>query len=160
MTAAADRDDRRALWLGGGLGLAYLLQAVLHLELPPLVALQAHDSYKIASGLLLVAFLGYQWALIPRRGYDLLGAVSRHKLVGAFAPLVLYIHATRIGYGYLGWLALSYLGTAAIGIAHGPVVHRRRARWLFTTWFIAHVAASLALVVLAGYHIVIALAYE
>ncbi len=147
------RRDLGVLVLASALLLLYAVQAHWNLEWSLLARAQADDRYKLASGGVLAAYLYFQWS--PRRRID----PARHRLAGAFAPVVLYAHATRSGYGYLTILCAVYLGTALAGTLHHPVLLARR-RWLFTAWFITHVALATVLVLLAGYHVVIALAYE
>lgn len=131
---------------------AYLGQAVAHLDLPWLTRMQALDSFKLATGCVLVVYLWCQWFLATRRR-------QAHSALGALAPAVLYLHTTRFAFGYLAWLVTVYLGVAAVGLLHRPIV-ARRARALFTAWSIAHLALSVLLIVLAAYHVVIAIAYE
>ena len=50
-------------------------------------------------------------------------------------------------------------GVVAVGLCHQPIA-ARRARGLFTAWFVVHLALAVLLVVLVGYHVVIAIAYE
>jgi hypothetical protein len=144
------RHDPTALAVG--LLVAYLAQAAIGLDVPWLLRLQADDTYKIATGCMLVAYLGLQWSAGPHHR-------ERHKLLGALAPLALYVHASRFAYGYLVWLAAVYLSVGAIGLLHQPITVRRARRW-FVAWFITHVALAVLLVILVGYHVLIALAYE
>ena len=152
-----DRTDRWTLAIGATSIALYLVQARCELEWPWLVRQQADDRYKVFTGCILAVYLAWQWSLRARRVADPLGAVRRHKLAGAFAPVVLYIHASQFAYGYLLVLALGYLGATAVGLLHRYVVRRRQ---LFAWWFIVHVATVTMLVLLAAYHVVIALAYE
>jgi hypothetical protein len=131
---------------------AYLGQAAVQLEVPWLLRLQAQDTYKLATGGVLIAFLGLQWSAAPHRR-------ELHKLLGAFAPVVLYAHASRFAYGYLVWLVAVYLGVGAVGLLHQTII-ARRARRLFTCWFVTHLALAILLIILVGYHVLIALAYE
>ncbi len=142
-----------------GLLAAYVVQASLHLDLDPLTRLQQNDLYCALSGMLLAAYLLFQARLGARRLRDPAGSVSRHKLYGALAPLVLYMHAAHFAYGYLLVLVLLYLGTMLFGLMHRPVL-ALRARTLFTVWFVLHVAMSTFLLVFGAYHAVVALAYE
>lgn len=144
--------DRTIVRLGCVLFVAYLI-SVLFVEWTWLVQLQRDDTFKIITGLGLAVYLHQQWSMIGHRD------ARRHKLGGALAPIVLYLHASRFGYGYLTLLALIYLGAMASGLLHGPVV-QLRAKWLFTLWFVVHVATSVILVMLGGYHVIVALAYE
>ena len=131
---------------------AYLGQAAVQLEVPWLVALQADDVYKVASGAVLVVYLALQWTFARHRR-------ELHKLLGALAPAVLYAHASKFAYGYLTWLLAVYLGVIGVGLLHQPVI-ARRAKTLFTWWFVTHLALAVLLAILVGYHVLIALAYE
>jgi methionine sulfoxide reductase heme-binding subunit len=155
---AARLGDRIVLALGIVLLVGYLVQARLAVEWPWLAGLQANDTYKVISGLVLGAYLYWQWSVASRRQFSP-RAVSHHKLGGALAPAVLYMHASRFGYGYLLLLGLCYLGTAMIGLLDA-VSRRLRARWVYTLWFVVHVSTATILVMVGGYHVVIALAYE
>jgi hypothetical protein len=154
---ARGRHDRLLVVIGTILVVAYVVQASLHLEWPWLVNLQTHDSYKLATGILLAIYLGVQWRGVRRTDRE--RSVFRHRLGGAIAPLVLYIHSSRFAYGYLILLCAMYLGTAIAGLLHEPVL-LLRTRWLYTLWFVVHVALATALLVLAAYHVVVALQYE
>src|SRR5690242_9295578 len=156
--SANDRSDRFLFVLGTTLLVAYVAQAMLGLSWSTLAHLQTERAYKLGSGVALGTVLFYQWSVGTRRLVAPVGAVVRHKLVGALAPAALYLHACRFGYGYLALLVWAYLGTLAIGLCHRPIV-RLHARALFSLWFVLHVATSLAVLVLGGYHVVIALAY-
>ena len=155
--ASTDRSDRIIAIIGGALLALYLAQARLDLELPALAALQLDERYKVISGSLLAGYLLYQSLMARRRIYDPVGVVFWHKLAGALAPLLLYLHASRFAYGYLILLSGLYLGTAGLGLLHRLAL---RQRTLYTWWLIIHLATACSLVVLSGYHAIIALAYE
>lgn len=156
---AADRNDRIILLVGATLLALYVGQGVFHLECSALVRVQQDDRYKVVSGGMLAVYLLHQSFMARRRVFDPIGVVFWHRLAGALAPVVLYLHASRFGYGYLFVLVSLFIGTIGFGLLHG-VILRARARWLFTLWFVLHVATSASLVVLSGYHALIALAYE
>jgi hypothetical protein len=155
--AQTDRSDRIVAIVGATLLALYIAQARLGLAIPALAALQHDERYKVISGSLLAGYLLYQSLMARRRLYDPIGVVFWHKLAGALAPLLLYLHASRFAYGYLVLLSSLYLGTVGLGLLH-QVALRRRA--LYTWWLIIHLATACSLVVLAGYHAIIALAYE
>ncbi len=156
--AAASRGERALVVFGLALLGGYVAMAT-RVEVAWLTALQDDDRYAVASGLVLAIYLLLQWTLGARRAIDPLRAVTRHKIAGALAPLLLYAHASRFAYGYLAVLAIAYLGTVGLGLVHRLVL-RVRTRWLYTLWFVVHVATSAALLVLVAYHVVIALGYE
>ena len=145
-----ERRDPTALAVA--LLVAYVCQAAVGLEVPWLIRLQGQETYKLVTGSVLVVYLGFQWSAAPHRR-------QLHRLLGAFAPLVLYAHASRFGFGYLGWLVGVYLGVGSIGLLHQPIV-ARRARRLFTAWFVTHLALAVLLVILVAYHVLIAISYE
>lgn len=157
--SASDRSDRIILVVGAVLLVLYVAQGWLGLEWPALARLQANQVYKVTSGVLLACFLAYQMLVGRRRLYDPIGALFWHKLAGACAPVVLYLHATRFSYGYLLLLSIGFVTTIALGLAHRAVL-RAHLRALYTWWFILHLATSSSLLVLGGYHVAIALAYE
>lgn len=155
--AHADRSDRIFTIVGTTLLAVYIVQGIAGVQLPQLVRWQANDTYKIVSGCVLALYLLQQGFMARRRVFDPIGVVFWHKLAGALGPLVLYLHASKFGYGYLLLLASLFVGTIAFGLFHRIAI---RARWLFTTWFVVHVATSASLIVVSGYHVAIALAYE
>jgi hypothetical protein len=157
--ASTERSDRITFVVGAMLLALYVVQGWLGLELPVLVRVQQHDTYKVISGCVLAGYLLHQALMARRRVFDPVGAVAWHKLAGACAPIVLYLHASRFAYGYLVLLSFCFVGTIGLGLLHRPVV-RSHVRWLYTWWFVLHIATSASLLVLAGYHAVIALAYE
>src|SRR5882757_1009701 len=123
--AARDRSDAIAAVVGCIALVGYVVAARAD-AWPWLADLQSHDSYKVASGLVLAAYLILQWSVASRRRWNPTGAVANHKLGGAVAPLVLYLHASRFGYGYLTLLGITYLGTAGISLLHRPTLAHAR----------------------------------
>ena len=92
-----------------------------------------------------------------RRFFDPVGVVFWHKLAGALAPVLFYLHASHFACGYLLLLSTLFLGTVGLGLLHHLALRRRA---LYTWWLILHIATACSLVVLSGYHAIIALAYE
>ena len=155
--SASDRSD----WVIGGIGTTllalYVAQACVGFEWPHLASLQQDDRYKVTSGCVLALYLLHQSFVARRRIFAPITALFWHKLAGALAPVILYLHASHFGYGYLLLLSSAFIGTIGLGLFHRFAM---RARWLFTAWFVLHVATVSTLLVLGGYHAVIALAYE
>lgn len=157
--SASERSDRITFVVGAVLLAMYVAQGVIGLEWQALARLQQNEIYKVISGCVLACYLLYQWLVARRRVVDPVGALFWHKLAGAFAPAVVYLHASELGYGYLLLISVAFVVTTGLGLLHRPVL-RIHARPLYTWWFILHVATSSSLLVLGGYHVVIALAYE
>ena len=155
--SSSDRGDRVCLAIGAGLLALYIAQAALGLEVPVLVRLQHHERYKVVTGCVLAAYLLHQSLMARRRIYDPVGVLVWHKLAGACAPLLLYLHASRFGYGYLFLLSVLFVGTVGLALLHRVSL---RARTVYAWWFVLHIVTASCLVVVSGYHAVVALAYR
>jgi hypothetical protein len=155
--ASTDRGERLSLAVGAGLLALYIAQAALGLQLPVLVRLQHDERYKVVTGCVLAAYLLHQSLMARRRVFDPVGVVRWHKLAGACAPLLLYLHASRFAYGYLFLLSMLFLGTVGLALLHRVSL---RARTVYAWWFVLHIVTASCLVVLSGYHAVLALAYK
>ena len=141
-----------------------VLLVALALLLPPLAALRAWQGqfvFKCATGAVLAAYLVFQWqlALARLRGASKSGKrlYAWHRSVGAAGPVLLYVHAATRGFGYLTMLSGVFLANHLLGAVHPGAGKNRK---LLTPWMVSHVAASVLLVVLAGYHVWHALSYE
>ena len=158
--------------LAFGLMALLVLQDVYGLKIPALESLQQDGTYKLVTGCLLVAFLGFQWTLaaLRMRGSKSLGPHLRwHRLTGALGPVLFFAHASRFGYAYLAALSGVFLGNILLGAA-APLLQRlpsRRGglgrslgRIVATGWPVVHVAASVLTVVLTAVHAVLAAWYE
>ena len=106
----------------------------------------------IVSQLLLSVARARRWGQTARRLYPL------HQVVGSVGPILLYLHASRIGYGYLALLSGVFLSNLALGLTYPASA--RNAKALIAGWTVAHVALSVCLVALVGYHVFHALYYE
>jgi hypothetical protein len=138
-----------------------LAQALLAIEWPLLARWQEIESYKLSSGALLAAFLLGQWflTLARVRGWRLArGAHVWHQRLGAVAPVFLFAHSTRFGFGYLLMLSGVFLLNTCLGCLSPRVLPRLRG--YFKVWLPAHIALSVTLVILAGYHGWVALYFE
>ena len=149
-------------WAGGLLLAAFMVQTVLRIEWPALSVWQRLDSYKIATGALLVAFLLSQWTLAFAR----IGGMSRlaksgyvwHQRSGVFAPVLLFSHSTGLGVGYLTVLTGVFLGNTLCGLV-SPRAATRLRRYT-TGWIVTHIALSVTVVVLTAYHAWVVFYYE
>lgn len=142
---------------------AFAIQEFGSLSWPWLAKLQADDVYKQLSGFALVGFLVLQWrcSLLRNRGLVQKAAklLSRHKLLGALAPLFFYAHAQHIGYAYLEALSLIYFAIFITGLCNFEITHIRT-HWFRNVWITLHVGLATSLVFLLGYHIFISYAYQ
>ena len=97
--AAGERSDQITFVVGAGLLAMYVAQGLIGLEWHALARLQQNEIYKVISGCVLACYLLYQWFVARRRVFDPVGALFWHKLAGACAPAVVYLHASQLGYG-------------------------------------------------------------
>jgi hypothetical protein len=148
--------------VGGILLLAFAAQALLQVQWPGLSRWQALDGYKIATGTLLGVFLLSQWSLAFAR----IGGMNRlakfgyawHQRSGVLAPVLLCLHSTSFGVGYLTVLTGMFLANTLCGLVSPRATVRLRR---YTTgWLVVHIALSVTVVVLATYHVWVALYYE
>jgi len=151
------------LVLGTVLLLLFLTQDLFHLKMDWYETLQVQKAYRIVSGILLLAYIGFQWYLsflrvrgkgrAAARHYDL------HKKVGAWAPLVFFIHSTGFGFAYLYFLSAIYFGNVLVGLFNPDALEIRTKAYTFT-WMVVHVTFSVLLVFLALYHLWIVAIYH
>ena len=152
------------LYTGVFLFIAYILQDVLVLHWQYLADLQLQESYKRWSGLALFTYIGLQWSLtlfrIKKSLEDRSATVmSIHKWMGAFSPLIFYVHSMKFGFAYLFILSVLFFVNVFLGFVHMDEL-KAKAYWYFQGWMIAHVAFSLAVSLLAFYHIWIVFYYS
>ena len=147
---------------GAILWLLFLEQLGLEIEWRTLQAWQGRISYKVATGAALAAFISFQWLLAFCRvsgwGRAAKALYPWHQTVGTLAPLVLFLHSTRVGFGYLVVLSAVYLANNVVGLVNPCAFPRLRA--VISTWTITHIALSVLLIALAAYHAWTALYYE
>ncbi|MCZ6710361.1 MAG: cyclic nucleotide-binding domain-containing protein [Gammaproteobacteria bacterium] len=153
------------------LGAFYLIQSALDRGLPALAAVQQYDGYRIATGSLLLAFIGHQWFL----GYLRLtgppvARISKmlaptaavwHRYLGVVAPILLYLHSVSLGVAYTFVLSLLFVLNAMVGAADKSLISNFEQRQRFQRiWLLVHVPSSSVITVLALIHMVYALAYK
>jgi hypothetical protein len=163
---AIKRSHRPSLlhfYLGSVLVIAFTLQASLGLSWPELERMQASLGYKIASGMLLCAYLIAQWQVPIQRLTKTVSAASsrlaEHKLVGALGPLILYLHASRLGFGYTFVLSLLFLANSAVALLSRETLGIK-ARWFWIAWLGIHISLAVTVTALGIFHVCCALYYE
>lgn len=152
------------LYIGIGLFLLYVVQEALDVRWSYLLALQQVESYKRWSGLVLLVFIALQWSLTLVRAkkkweHRSAAFMDIHKWMGALSPLAFYAHSMKLGYAYLMVLSITFFANVLIGFINLDVV-KAKAYWYFQAWMIVHVALSLAISMIAFYHIWIVFYYQ
>ncbi len=144
------------LQLGVLLFSLFVLQYSLNIKLAFLVQWQQLELYKQLSGYFLLFFIVSQWRLGISRMKDrkifLSKRYHQHKWFGALAPLILYIHAINLGYGYQLLLSIVYLANFSIGIFNCESLKIKH-KSLRTTWLTVHIGFAVLTVALVLFHI-------
>lgn len=162
---AATGTGHAYVFLGVLLMLAFAAQEALQLKWPWLETLQMGEGYQRWSGLFLTLYLAAQFILPVMRARGNVKAVARHhrlhKLQGALAPLVYYVHTTGLGYAYLLALSMVYFANFLLGIFNQDMVRDpdRKQRYLHY-WLVPHVGLSVLTVALVIYHVYVVFAYQ
>ena len=121
---------------------------------PLLVKLQAQQLYKQLSGAALLMYFASQWMLsvarVRRWPHASRSLFTLHQNLGVVGPALLYLHASKWGFGYLGILTGAMFANHALGIMRTGAL---LPRWSIGIWTVLHIALSLALVALTSYHI-------
>jgi hypothetical protein len=138
------------------------VQAAVGFDWGPLHALQREFWYRIATGSLLALFIAAQWflALCRYQRWNHLAkrVYSWHQRIGIGAPVFLFLHSVRLGFGYLAVLTVAYLATNALGmLSPQAIVPLRKYQ---TPWMVSHIALSILVAALAAYHSWTALYFE
>jgi ferredoxin-NADP reductase/CRP-like cAMP-binding protein len=157
--------SQRYFYLGLLLTLAFGLQNFFEFKWPWLESIQKIESYRIGSGLFLAFYIAGQFILPVKRWQgkiqDSIRHYQWHKLQGAFAPLVFYIHSTQLGgYAYLKLLIYVYFANFLLGLFnHERITNPNYKKTYLFYWLPVHVLLSVVLVGLIVFHAYIALAY-
>lgn len=140
------------VWLGQMLSINRALTQIM----PP-------PGWQIATGLLLLATVIFQWALFYHRLKKNTARVRRHyqlhKYSGLFAVLLFALHAARVGYGWTLGLFIVFVAVVLTGLLNREIM-RYRAPWLYRTWLWLHVSLSAVLISFAVIHAVVGVAYK
>ena len=159
------KPTRSYLYLGTLLILAFALQDLLQLKWPWLETIQATESFRRWSGVGLTLYLAAQFILPAMRWRGSLKSTVQyyhlHKIQGAFAPLIYYVHATDMGYAYLLVLSIVYFANFLLGLLNQEIITKPQLKRVYQYyWLIAHILLSLLTVGLVAFHIYIVFAYQ
>lgn len=154
---------RRYFWVGLFLSTALIVQQSIGWRWTLLTGLQGDDTYKLATGLGLLAFVLYQWRFSVKRaqGEQRKAAtmMGRHKLVGTLLPLFFFFHSQTLGYGYQEIFSLTLLLAFLTGLLNFQIVQIHKP-WYRPVWISAHVGLSMMLLLLMVYHVYLDYAFK
>ncbi|ANW95038.1 hypothetical protein AXE80_01440 [Wenyingzhuangia fucanilytica] len=136
---------------------SYILQDILGFKITSLEQLQSQEMYKRWSGLALALFITFQWFLtftriIPKLKKHSIKLTEIHKWIGAFSPILFYIHTTSYGYGYLALLSYVFFANMLLGTINLDVIKSQK-EWIFKGWMIVHVSLSMLITAILFLHI-------
>lgn len=156
--------DRLAKIIGYGLLIGFALQYLFSVPFPFLHELQVQESYRRWSGLLLLVYILFQWFLTLARirkpnGKTSDRFLSIHKWSGAFMPLVFYLHAHNLGFGYLMILAITFFFTFFLGLLNTSII-RSWGQSAFRLWYITHILGTVIITVLSFLHVWVVFYYK
>ncbi|WP_109831020.1 hypothetical protein [Reichenbachiella versicolor] len=152
------------LIIGFVLFAAYVLQEVLDLRWLMLHELQEDQMYRRWSGLGLSIVILFQWLLslvrvVPK--WEELSYIFKniHNWLGAFTPLLFYIHSMELGYAYLFLLSITFFGNFLLGLVNLDLL-QSTSQLVFKGWMILHVAFSFFVTFVTVYHVWVVFYYE
>ncbi len=142
----------------------FIAQDVFDWKIQWLQMWQQEESYRRWSGLVLSLVILFQWTLSLVRSKEKwqelsLTFYSIHNWVGAFSPLLFYIHSSELGFAYLFVLSITFLSNFVLGTFNLEVI-KNKSQIVFQGWMILHVAASFFITFLTIYHIWVVFYYE
>lgn len=143
--------------IGLSLFCIYFIQEIFQIKYTSLELLQQQEMYKRWSGLVLGVFISTQWLLTFSRIIPKLRSKSEtintiHKWIGVLSPLLLYIHSTKFGFGYLTVFSYLFLVNVLLGTINLDIIKSTK-NWIFKGWMITHVALSMCITFLLVFHI-------
>jgi hypothetical protein len=152
------------IYVGVILFVLYLVQEIFSLKVNVLETFQTNENYRRWSGLLVFLVIAYQWVLTIVRlktgnPYTLERFYRIHTWIGAFSPLIFYIHSTKPGFAYLLFLTLIFYANFVLGMVNLDVI-KTRAKWYFQLWMVLHVSFSLLITSVTFYHMWIVFYYN
>ncbi len=151
--------------VGGLLLLIFLLQYTFGIKWSGLENAQDGETFKRWTGVALIAFILFQWYLPFLRWQGRLKAAARqyhwHKLIGAFSPVVYFIHSTTLGYAYTLALSLVYFGNFTLGLVNQEILPDVPYKKQYANyWLATHIILSTSMISLILYHIFVVFAYK
>jgi hypothetical protein len=159
----AQRPSLGYFYLGSVLLMGFLLQASLGISWPELDSLQNTIGYKLGSGALLAAYLWTQWQVpylrLTKRPSIANARLAEHKLIGVLGPLILYLHASKLGSGYTWMLTVLFLGNSALALLNRETLGVK-AKWFALCWLGLHITLAITVTALGVLHACTALYYE
>ena len=143
----------------------YIIQYFLPVKWEWLYQLQEHNQlYKRWSGLAVFLLIVFQWVLTLTRVVKSLRKYSIkltlwHKWIGAFSPILFYVHVMEFGYEYLALLSYLFFANMLLGVINLDTIKSKK-NWVFQSWMITHVTFSVVITFLTVFHVGVVFYYK
>ena len=128
-----------------------------------LTGLPGTSTYKLATGLGLLAFVLHQWRFSVTRAqgeqHKSATMMDHHKLFGTLFPLFFFFHSQTLGYGYQKIFSLTAFLIFLTGLFNSQIAIIYKP-WYRPAWISAHVGLSMALLLLMAYHVYVNYAFK
>jgi len=156
----------RNIFLALGLSLfaCFVAQEIFELRWVYLESLQEEQMYRRWSGLGLSMIILFQWSLsivrvVPKWEELSYTFKNIHNWLGAFTPLLFYIHSIHLGFAYLFVLSITFFGNFILGMFNLDLL-KSKSQIVFQGWMILHVAFSFFISLITIYHVWVVFYYE
>jgi len=158
-------NNRSYAYIGMLLLCAFLIQEWFDLKVPMLETLQQDESYKRWTGFIVLSFIAFQWYYPIKQIFSFKEGLfywqKIHKYNGVIAPIILYVHATSIGYAYLFILSTAYLSNNILALCNRDVFNAWfKHRLVYKSWLSVHILLTCCISILVWYHLFFAFAYS
>ena len=153
-----------AFTIGLLLFILYIIQFSFHLQWEKLYSLQHDEMFKRWTGLGLGLFITFQWLLtlfriIPKLRQRSIKMTAIHKWIGAFSPVIFYLHSMTFGYAYLLFLSIVFMTNMLLGTVNLDIIKSQK-EWLFKLWMILHVSFSIIITFVMLFHVGVVFYYK
>lgn len=152
------------LIIGLSLFAVFVIQEVFELRWVMLEELQEDQMYRRWSGLALSTIILFQWTLsvvrvVPKWEELSFTFKNIHNWLGAFTPLLFYVHSMHLGFAYLFVLSITFFGNFILGMFNLDLL-KSKSQIVFQGWMILHVAFSFFISLVTVYHVWVVFYYE
>ncbi|KXX68740.1 hypothetical protein [Flammeovirga sp. SJP92] len=152
------------IYIGSFLFALFVIQDVFELRWEALYELQEDQMYRRWSGLGVLLVILFQWTLslvrsVPKWEDKSIVFHKIHNWLGAFTPLIFYVHSMELGFAYLLVLSITFFSNFIMGMFNFDVI-RSKSQLFFQGWMIVHVSLSVFITSLTFYHIWVVFFYE
>jgi ferredoxin-NADP reductase len=157
--------SRSYTYIGMLLLCAFLIQEWFGFKVPVLETLQQGEGYKRWTGFIVLSFIAFQWYYPIKQIFsfkeNLFYWQKIHKYNGVIAPIILYAHATSVGYAYLFILSTAYLSSNILALCNRDVFNTWfKHRLVYKSWLSVHVLLTCCISILVWYHLFFSFAYS